>query len=330
MPSPPDGLLSTDVDLAVARLRHGGLVALPTETVYGLAGDAENVEAVARIYAVKGRPTGHPLIVHLALETWAKAADEWVADRPPAADRLAAACWPGPLTMLLRRGPRVSDAVTGGLPTVGIRVPGHPIAQSVLARFGGGLAAPSANLFGRVSPTTARHVLDDLGDRLDAGRDLVLDGDSSSIGVESTIVDLTVDPPQVLRAGAITADEIEHLLATPVAGADGPSRASGMLASHYAPDCEIHLVDTPGDATTRCDRLRSAGSVVDVLDRTGDPVAFAQHLYDDLRAADRRGLDALVVVLPAAEGLGLAIRDRLLKAAAHRVDRRRGPTSPGG
>lgn len=314
------GLVSTDVALAVERLRGGGLVAIPTETVYGLAADAEQPAAVARIFDVKRRPRNHPLIVHLA---GLHAIDGWVDEVTPALELLADACWPGPLTMIVRRGPRVVDAVTGGRDTVGLRVPAQPLTLDLLERLGGGVAAPSANRFGRVSPTTAQHVVDDLGGALDPARDLVLDGGPCPVGVESTIVDLTVDPPQVLRAGAIAADTIASLLATPVAGASGESRASGMLAAHYAPACEVVLAADATEAAHRQAELERSGRRSRVLDRTDDLVAAARLLYADLRAADADGLDVLVVVLPPAEGLGHALRDRLFKASAgsgHRAD----------
>jgi L-threonylcarbamoyladenylate synthase len=313
MPPPADGLLSTDVDAALACLRAGGLVAIPTETVYGLAADAERPDAVARVYAVKGRPTDHPLIVHLA---GVDHLTGWVAEISPAVRVLGSTCWPGPLTMLVPRGPRASDAVTGGRATVGVRAPAHPMTQELLGRFGGGLAAPSANPFGRVSPTTAEHVAADLAGLLEPGRDLVLDGGPCRIGVESTIVDLTSEPPQVLRAGAIDADEIERLLGTDVAGASGPSRASGMLPAHYEPNCVVVPVDHRAAATRRAAELRGDGLRVEVLDRTDDVVVAAQRLYADLRDADDRGIEVLVVVMPPATGIGLAVRDRLTKAAA--------------
>jgi L-threonylcarbamoyladenylate synthase len=306
-------MISTDIDLAVARLRAGGLVAIPTETVYGLAADASNPEAVARIFAVKGRPADHPLIVHLCS---ADDLDEWAADIPDAAAKLASACWPGPLTMLLPRGRRAIDAVTGGRPTVGVRVPSHPVMHEVLRRFGGGIAAPSANRFGKVSPTTARHVLDDLGDVLDRERDLVLDGGPCEVGIESTIVDLTVSPAQILRAGAITDEEIVRLLGGEIADTSGESRASGMLVSHYSPDCAVIPAPSSTAAETIAIGWRERGRRVGVLDRTDDLVVAAQRLYADFRAADEAGLDALVVVLPAPKGLGHAIRDRIMKAAA--------------
>ncbi len=313
MPSPTERLRSTDVDLAVARLRAGGLVAIPTETVYGLAADAGHAEAVARIYGVKGRPADHPLIVHVAS---VEALDGWVAELPEAGIRLAATCWPGPLTMLLPRGPKAGDHLTGGRSTVGVRVPAHPMALEVLYRFDGALAAPSANRFGKVSPTTADHVIADLGSLLDPERDLVLDGGPCDVGVESTIVDLSVDPPQVLRAGAITAADIERLLDRRLAAASGPTRASGMLTSHYAPDCTVLLADDGVEAAAIAAVERAHGHRVEMLDRTADLVSAAQLLYADLRSADARRLDALVVVMPPADGLGHAIRDRLRKAAA--------------
>jgi L-threonylcarbamoyladenylate synthase len=318
MPSPADGLLTTDVDAALACLRSGGLVAIPTETVYGLAADAEQPDAVARVFEVKGRPTDHPLIVHVAdvdhLSGWVTSGA--LEKASSAARVLGATCWPGPLTMLLPRGPRTSDAVTGGRPTVGVRAPAHPMTRALLERFGGGLAAPSANRFGRVSPTTADHVALDLAGRLEPGRDLVLDGGPCRIGVESTIVDLTIDPPQVLRTGAIGADEIERLLGTEVAGASGPSRASGMLVAHYEPDCLVVPVEDRAEAVRQAARRRDDGRLVEVLDRTDDVVVAAQRLYADLRDADDRGVEVLVVVMPPATGVGLAVRDRLTKAAA--------------
>ena len=315
-------MISTDTDLAVERLRAGGLVAMPTETVYGLAADARNADAVARIFSIKSRPTDHPLIVHLHD---GDQVDLWADDVPEPARVLAATCWPGPLTMLLRRGSGVHDVVTGGRPTIGLRVPGHPVAAGLLERFGSGLAAPSANRFGRVSPTSARHVVDDIGHLLDPDRDLVLDGGPSIVGVESTIVDLTADPPQVLRVGAITERDLERILGSPLGEAHGPSRASGMLEAHYAPSCVVYPAADRAAADRLVSRLRRQDERVQILDRADDPVEAARSLYADLRDADAAGLDALVVVLPPAEGIGLAVRDRVTKAAAGR-----GPTSRGG
>jgi len=316
MPS-RDDLLTTDVTRAAAVLRNGGLVAIPTETVYGLAADARQPAAVARIFEIKGRPRNHPLIVHLA---GVEAIEGWVGDTTPDTSvsiaLLADACWPGPLTMLVPRGEQVLDAVTGGRPSVGLRVPAHPMTLDLISSLGTGLAAPSANRFGRVSPTTAAHVLEDLGTLLDPARDAVLDGGPCPVGVESTIVDLTTSPPQVLRAGSIVAADVESIIASPVTSAAGPSRASGMLAAHYAPDCEVVLVDDRHEAERELARRHAGGNRARLLDRTDDLVLAARELYADLRQADRDRLDALVVVLPPAAGLGHALRDRLFKAAA--------------
>ena len=297
--------ISTSVDEALGVLRRGGLVAIPTETVYGLAADASNDDAVRRIFTAKGRPDDHPLIVHVAVP---EEISSWAAQVPSTAAVLADACWPGPLTLLLPRGERVLDVVTGGRPTVGLRVPAHPMTTELLTRFGGGLAAPSANRFGQVSPTTAQHVVDDLGDAVD----LVLDGGPCPVGVESTIVDCTVDPPQVLRPGGISTEQIDALLGGDIAGASGPSRASGMLAAHYAPRARVLLTSSRDEADALADETPGAW----VLDRTDDLVTYARWLYADLRDADLRGVDVVIAVLPPAAGLGHAIRDRLTKAAA--------------
>ena len=247
-------LVTGDPERAAVCLRAGGLAVIPTETVYGLAADASQPATVARVFDVKGRPADHPLIVHIA------SADQlavWASEVPPVAVTLANACWPGPLTMLLRRSEQVSDGVTGGRDTVGLRVPAHPLTQRVLALTGAGLAAPSANRYGKVSPTTAQHVLDDLGDLLDPKRDVILDGGASPVGVESTIVDCTTFPPQVLRPGGIPTENIAQLLETPLAQASGASRAAGMMASHYAPRATVHLVDRRADAIAAADRFRA-------------------------------------------------------------------------
>ncbi len=306
-----DDLVTTDVDRAIAAIRRGGLVAIPTETVYGLAADATNAEAVARIFEVKGRPADHPLIVHLSS---ADQLDDWASEIPPAARRLAEAAWPGPLTVIVPRAAGVLDAVTGGLDTVGVRVPAHPTALQLIEHTGVGLAAPSANRFGAVSPTTAEHVLRDLGERLDPRRDVILDGGPCPIGVESTIVDCASSPPQILRAGGVPVEDVRRLLAGDLADASGPSRASGMLASHYAPRCAVRLVDSADDAMA----LRAGTVGAEILDLTDDLVAYARELYARLRDADDRGVITLIAVLPPAEGLGHAIRDRLTKAAAPR------------
>lgn len=301
--------MSGDVDRALEVLRAGGLVAIPTETVYGLAADAANESAVRRIFEAKGRPADHPLIVHVAS---AAQLSDWASEIPTAAETLAATCWPGPLTLLVPKAPHVLPVVTGGRPTVGVRVPAHPLTTELLTRFGGGLAAPSANRFGMVSPTTAQHVRDDLGDLVD----YVLDGGPCPIGVESTIVDCSVTPPQILRPGGIASEQILHILDGDLSEASGPSRASGMLASHYAPHARVLLTEDRAEAA----QLASDIEHTEVVDRTADLVDYARHLYSDLRAADARGVSTIVAVLPPAAGLGHAIRDRLMKAAAHRAD----------
>jgi L-threonylcarbamoyladenylate synthase len=307
----PADLVSTDVDRAVSVLRAGGLVAVPTETVYGLAADATNAEAVRRIFAVKGRPADHPLIVHLAS---ADDVRQWAAVVPPAAERLIATAWPGPLTVIVPRAAGVLDEVTGGRPTVGLRVPAHPMARALAERSGTAFAAPSANRFGSVSPTTAAHVVTDLGDLLDPARDVVLDGGACPVGVESTIVDCVADPAQILRAGGVPVEDVRRILEGAVGAATGPSRASGMLASHYAPRCAVKLVDHPDDAVA----LRAGTPDSEILDLTADLVAYAHELYARLRDADTRGVTTIIAVLPPPVGLGHAIRDRLAKAAAPR------------
>lgn len=279
-------------------------MAIPTETVYGLAADASNEQAIARIFEVKRRPVDHPLIVHVAD---AEQLDDWAREVPPAAARLAATCWPGPLTLLVSKARHVLHAVTGGRHTVGVRVPAHPLTSELLTRFGGGLAAPSANLFGRVSPTSAAHVRADLGDQVD----YVLDGGPCPVGVESTIVDCTVDPPQILRPGGIAPEAISALLGVDLAAAEGPSRAPGMLDAHYSPRARVVVADSRADA----DAVATAHARSWVLDHGDDLVTYARSLYADLRAADANGADIVVAVLPPPAGLGHAIRDRLFKAA---------------
>ena len=299
-------MTGSSIERALEILRNGGLVAIPTETVYGLAGDASNEAAVRRIFEAKGRPADHPLIVHVAA---AEQLADWAATVPTAAAILADTCWPGPLTLLVPRAVHVLSVVTGGRDTVGIRVPAHPLTTELLTRFGGGLAAPSANRFGKVSPTTAAHVIADLGSRVD----YVLDGGACPVGVESTIVDCSVEPSQILRPGGISSEEISELLNGALAAADGSSRASGMLASHYAPSARVVLADTVGEATAVA--ARTPGTWI--LDHSDDLITYARNLYADLRSADERGVQTIVAVMPAAHGLGHAIRDRLTKAAAH-------------
>jgi L-threonylcarbamoyladenylate synthase len=298
----------TDVDAAVAALRSGKLVAFPTETVYGLGADADNDEAIASVFAVKGRPTDHPLIVHLA--TIEQLAD-WSDPLPASALKLAEAFSPGPITFLVPKAAHVSLAVTGGRQTVGLRIPAHPLTRAMLVDFGGGVAGPSANRFGRVSPTTAADVLLDLGSDVD----VILDGGPCEVGIESTIVDCTTSPVTVLRRGAITMEMIEVVLDEVPNDPTGPSRAPGMMASHYAPTCAVRLVDDLIEAEAL--RVTLPGRTA-ILDPGPDLAAYAHGLYGWLRDADQRGLDTLIVVRPPNRGLGAAINERLSKAAAPR------------
>jgi L-threonylcarbamoyladenylate synthase len=306
-------LVTRDVARATACITRGGLVAIPTETVYGLGADADDERAVGRIFTVKGRPVGHPLIVHIR---GADALGEWATQVPPAAGLLAATCWPGPLTLLLPRAARVIAAVTGGRDTIGLRAPAHPLTQELLARSGRGIAAPSANLFGRVSPTTAGHVLADLGSQLDPATDVILDGGPSPIGVESTIVDCTADPPELLRPGGIPQEDVERLLDVGLAPATGGARAPGMLAVHYSPRATVVLAADRRDADDLAAGFEGEGLRVRTLDFGDDLVLYARQLYQSLRDADADAADRIVAVLPPARGLGHAIRDRLEKATA--------------
>jgi L-threonylcarbamoyladenylate synthase len=298
-------------------LRAGGLVAFPTETVYGLGADATNAQAVGRLFAVKGRPADHPLIVHVA----DRAGFDGVGEVTDAAGRLADALWPGPLTLVVRRRPAaVADTVTGGRDTIAVRVPGHPLALDLLERFGVPIAAPSANRFGRVSPTTAADVSADLGDDVD----LVLDGGACSVGVESTIVDCTIDVPAILRVGGASTELLAQVLGYEVHVRAGATGVPGTHASHYAPSAAVVPVEAV-EAADVAARLVADGKRVGLIGRdvegavvlgtaaTGDD--YARSLYAWLRDADRLGLDAVVAVLPADEGIGAAVRDRLLRAS---------------
>ncbi len=321
------GAADPQVLRAAAILRDGGLVAFPTETVYGLGADARNAAAIARLYSVKGRPADHPVIVHVAS---ADALGAWAADVPPAARALAEHFWPGPLTLVLRRAPGVPDAITGGHPTIGLRVPAQPLALALLRAFGDGIAAPSANRFGAVSPTTAAHVRASLGDDVD----LILDGGPCSVGVESTIVDLS-EPgePRLLRAGGVPVEDLTALLGAAPRADGGPARAPGMLAAHYAPRACVELCADGAALAARARALTAAGesgigAIVPAADTTALPAdvavlarpagaaAYAHELYALLRAADDRGISTLLVVAPDPGGVGLAVRDRLARATA--------------
>lgn len=318
---------ATDIEKAAGVLRAGGLVALPTETVYGLGANAEDPAAVSRIFQVKGRPPSHPLIVHIA---GADHLDDWVQDVPATARLLADRFWPGPLTLVLRRGDRVPLEATGGLETVAVRVPDHPVALALLSAFGGGVTAPSANRFGSVSPTTADHVRAELGD----GVDFVLDGGPCQIGVESTIVDVTGEMPAILRPGGVTREDLEAVLGCPLAvPSTSRVRVPGQHPSHYAPQARVALVE-PDKVVAEAELARKLGHQVGVLlpASVADSAvnahavvavpasmsAYAHGLYGFLRQLDERGCDLIVAALPVEEGLGLAIANRLRRAAGPR------------
>jgi L-threonylcarbamoyladenylate synthase len=322
---------------AAANLLAGGLVAFPTETVYGLGADASNAQAVARIYAAKGRPADHPLIVHVASMD---GLGDWADDVPGYAISLARDFWPGPMTLVVKRSALAADFVTGGQDTVGVRVPNHPVALGLLeafARAGGkGVAAPSANRFGNVSPTTAQAVSDELRDYLADG-DLILDGGPCDVGVESTIIDCTGEVPKILRPGAVTAQMIAECTGLSVGGkfvytdddlpgisvngkaVDSNSiRVSGSLEAHYAPAATVVLDQSPvaGEGfIAMADVVTGEGVVRLAAPKTHEE--FARVLYSALRAADEQGLATVVVAQPAGEGIAVAIRDRL-KRAAHK------------
>jgi L-threonylcarbamoyladenylate synthase len=297
--------IGTDIDRAVEILRNGGLVGLPTETVYGLAADASQKKAVARIFTAKGRPSNHPLIVHVGS---IESARDWSSSWTQSAELLGTTYWPGPLSVVVKKSPAVLVEVTGGHQTVALRVPGHSVAIDLLTRLNGGLAAPSANKFGKVSPTTAQHVWDDLGTSVD----YILDGGPCEVGIESTIVDCSTEFPTVLRPGGISTEDIRKIVEL---GHDdlGISRAPGMLPAHYAPRCQVTLVDELSQAIQMIESVNP--SARRVIDASIDPIGFASSMYAQLRQCDADGIQQLFVVLPRPVGIGLAVRDRLTKAA---------------
>ena len=316
-----------DIKKAAGVLRAGGLVALPTETVYGLGADAEDPAALAKVFLAKGRPPTHPLIVHIG---GAEQLDDWAEQIPDAARTLAERLWPGPLTLVLRRGARVALEATGGLETVAVRVPDHPVALALLAEFGGGIAAPSANRFGSVSPTTADHVRAELGDRVD----FVLDGGPCRVGVESTIVDATGPTLAVLRPGGVTEEDLAEVLGTPIAlDSSGRVRAPGQHPSHYAPAARVRLVEpdrVAAEARIAHEEGQRVGVLLppsladvpvkaDVVVPVPDSAAeYAHRLYGLLREFDQHGCEVVIASLPADEGLGTAIANRLRRAAGPR------------
>lgn len=325
------------IDQAVAVLRRGGLVAMPTETVYGLAADACNETAVRSIFAAKGRPTDHPLIVHLACtDDPAGALEHWGQHISDATRALVRAFWPGPLTVVVERSARVLDLVTGGQSTVALRCPSHPWAQALLTRFaeqsgGHALAAPSANRFGALSPTTAAHVWADLGQKPSGRVDLILDAGPCAVGIESTIVDCSCDPPRLLRPGMITEDQLTAVLGRAVLPADAHSpRVSGALPAHYAPHTPLELVD----ADRFSQRLSELGAQrVAVLAPSSvylstaphwvmarvapdNAEAYAHQLYALLHELDTSGAQRLLVVRPPQGASWAGLMDRLQRAAA--------------
>jgi L-threonylcarbamoyladenylate synthase len=303
--------------LAAQKLMDGHLVAFPTETVYGLGADATNKTAIAKIYAAKGRPADHPLIVHLHS---IQAMGDWAEDIPAFAIALARDFWPGPMTLILNRSSLAQDFITGGQNSVGIRVPDHVVALALLNAFhelgGKGVAAPSANRFGHVSPTTAQAVKDELGSYL-IEQDQILDGGPCAVGLESTIIDCTGDVPKILRPGAITAEMITVSTGLEVLDSTGTSiRTSGSLDAHYAPAALV-LLDQQPLAGQGFIALATTASPKDVI-RLASPkndIEFAQSLYASLRKADELGLSHVVIEQPAGSGIAVAIRDRLMRAA---------------
>jgi L-threonylcarbamoyladenylate synthase len=316
------------IDRAVATLRQGGLVAMPTETVYGLAADADNADAVRAVFAAKGRPADHPVIVHVADVS---AIDRWARVVPDAARALASAFWPGPLTIVLPRTSRASDLITGGQDTVGLRCPSHPWAHALLAAFGGAVVAPSANSFGSISPTTAAHVRADLGIKPPGKVDLILDGGPCPVGIESTIVDLSGAAPRLLRPGRITREQLQQVLGQSIeAAAEDAPRAPGRLEKHYAPRTPLALVAPEalrariaGFADRRLAVLAPArylepsdNHVVLGLCAADDPVEYARLLYAHLHRMDASGADLLLVAAPPQGPEWLAVHDRLSRAQA--------------
>ena len=302
---------------AAATLVAGNLVAFPTETVYGLGADACNADAVARIYSVKGRPSDHPLIVHISSMHHM---GDWAVEIPEYAIKLARDFWPGPMTLVLKRSSLAQDFITGGQETVGIRVPDHVVALALLEAFenigGKGVAAPSANRFGQVSPTTAAAVAEELGEFLDS-MDQIIDGGACAVGVESTIIDCTGDAPRILRPGAVTVRMIETSIEVKIADSSGTfTRVSGSLENHYAPTAYV-LLDQPPKPGQGFIALATIKTPIGVirLSSPNNAEEFAQTLYSALRRADSEELSEVVVVQPVGNGIEEAIRDRLRRAA---------------
>lgn len=301
--------VSQDATVAMNILVTGGVVAIPTETVYGLAALARDSDAVEKVFSIKARPRSHPLIVHVASFDMAQIWGAFHRDAQILAERL----WPGPLTLLVPRTPIVPDWVTGGRDSVAIRIPNHPLTLELLNELNDALVAPSANKFGKVSPTSALHVLQDLGDEID----LILDGGECGIGVESTIVEC-INGVRVLRPGAISQEEIALILESDVSNdTSGQSRAPGMLSSHYAPDAQVVLCDTEQEAQRYARSCQERNQKTIVIFEPNVNI-FAQKLYSLLRMADIDACDVIIAVRAPDEGIGVAINDRLMKASAQR------------
>ena len=310
---------ATAISNAAAALQAGALVAFPTETVYGLGADATNESAVARIYSVKGRPADHPLIVHIGQLSQL---DQWAIDIPDYAIALARDYWPGPMTLILKRSTKAKDFITGGQDSVGIRIPANPIALALLHEFTGGIAAPSANRFGAISPTTAHAVNDEIGEFLNPAKDLILDGGPSLVGVESTIIECLEDLPRILRPGAITEEMIEGSTGLKIERSKSQTRASGLLDTHYAPNAKVFLLD-PVNPVVAC--IAGVGFIAaenhltpDGAIRLASPIDdddYARCLYEALREGDRKNLTVIYVIPPSGDGVAIAIRDRLQRAS---------------
>jgi L-threonylcarbamoyladenylate synthase len=319
--------ISTDIIEACAILRRGGLVAFPTETVYGLGADAKNLVAVAKIFTAKQRPQDHPVIVHIADSDQLK---DWVGDVNSAAQKLIQHFWPGPLTLILPRAKTVLDCITGGQNTIGVRMPDHPVAQALLQTFRGGIAAPSANRFGHISPTRAEHVRQELGDAVD----LILDGGDCLVGIESTIVDVSGEQVKILRPGIITATQISEVLGEEItlnSNIVGASvRTSGMLLSHYAPQTALQII-APAELLNEIKLLLAKNKTVAVIARqpallihpdlywftlSSETEAYAHELYARMRAADQLNCAVILVEDVPQSEQWLAVRDRLNKASA--------------
>ena len=303
-----DGNNESEIDECVKALRAGSVIGIPTETVYGLAAIATNSSAINLVFTTKERPTSHPLILHIADVSML---DDWATNISSEARALCKKFWPGPLTLILHKSDKVLTEVTGGRDTVAIRCPNHSVTTKLLKKLNDAVVAPSANKFGKVSPTTAKHVVNDLGSDIS----IVLDGGDCSIGLESTIIDCTTTPPQLLRTGAITAEQILRECNITVVSASGESRAPGMLEKHYAPVCRVVLVSSSQEGLIEAQRYVADGFKVRLLDLTEDLDKFARLLYSSLRTADKDGINVAIVVRAPMKGIGFAINERLEKAA---------------